>query len=144
MRVIACILITGKTFKFRTIKSKEWERVTAMAANADFDLDMAMEYCAGDPDIFRDVLDAYLEQGEEYLQQIPDIMARKDYSAYQIIAHAIKSTSKTIGAVEFSEEAKEQEFLIKEGKTEVADAAWQAFLDDFRNILDEAEALLTD
>lgn len=144
MRVIACILITGKTFKFRTIKSKEWERVTAMAANADFDLDMAMEYCAGDPDIFRDVLDAYLEQGEEYLQQIPDIMARKDYSAYQIIAHAIKSTSKTIGAVLFSEEAKEQEFLIKEGKTEVADAAWQAFLDDFRNILDEAEALLTD
>ncbi|MEE0956438.1 MAG: Hpt domain-containing protein [Eubacterium sp.] len=112
-----------------------------MTANTDFDLDMAMEYCAGDPDIFHDVLDAYLEQGQEYLQQIPKIMDAKDYPSYQIITHAIKSSSKTIGASAFSEKAREQEFLIKDGKTDMADATWKSFLDEFKKILDEAAEL---
>lgn len=112
-----------------------------MTENTDFDLDMAMEYCAGDPDIYHDVLDAYVEQGQEYVQKIPRVMAERDYPSYQMIVHAIKSTSLTIGAREFSQKAKEQEFLIREGRTEMADATWKDFLNEFREILDKAAEL---
>ena len=66
--------------------------------------DTGLEYCGGDEEIYREVIEGYLEEDR-----------RAELANYLIVAHAIKSTSLTIGAVELSEKAKALELAAADG-----------------------------
>ena len=112
-----------------------------MAAMDYFDHATAMTYC-GDEDMWKTILEVYVEEGKEYLKKIPEAAKAKDYHNYQIMAHAIKSTSLNVGAVAMNAEAKEQEFFCKDGKYEEVDAGWEKFMEDFSQVLDAAKEIL--
>lgn len=112
-----------------------------MAAIDFFDHNTAMTYC-GDEDMWKTILEVYVEEGEEYLKKIPEVMEAKDYRNYQIIVHAIKSTSLNVGAVDMNAKAKEQEALCKSESFEDIDKSWEQFLEDFSKVLDAAKEIL--
>jgi HPt (histidine-containing phosphotransfer) domain-containing protein len=105
--------------------------------------DTAMMYCADDEEIYQEVLESYVEQGEEYFAKLPVTVQNQDWDNYRIIAHGIKSTSLNIGAEEFSAEAKEQEFLARDGKYDEIKATWQSFFDDYKKAVEKAKEYLT-
>ena len=75
--------------------------------------EMALEYCAGDEEIYREILEGYLE--EDRREELARYYAAEDLANYRVVAHAIKSTSRTIGAEEVSEKAKALEYAAADG-----------------------------
>lgn len=68
------------------------------------DLDLAMQNC-GDEDILLIALKEYYNNIQKRANDIESYAAKKDYKNYTIQTHALKSSSKLIGAVELSEQA---------------------------------------
>lgn len=102
---------------------------------------IGLQYCLDD-ELYCQVLESYLEQGQDYKQQLPSFYDAKNWKEYAIVSHAIKSSSLSIGAVTLSDLAKEQEFLGKAGNAEEISRTYEAFYQEFCETLVEIEGML--
>ncbi len=75
---------------------------------------LGMEYCINDEEFYKDMLREYLDGNKQ--NDIENSFSQEDWKNYQILVHALKSTSLTIGAETLSENAKSLEFACKEGR----------------------------
>jgi response regulator RpfG family c-di-GMP phosphodiesterase len=80
------------------------------------DTKTGLNYCMDDEEFYVSQLEMFVEskKGDE----LEGFCNDKDYENYLISVHSLKSTAKTIGAGELSEEALALENAIKEGRTE--------------------------
>ena len=108
------------------------------------DRTMGLEYCGGMEEIYREVLEAYSEEGQESLEKIAEYQKNRDWKNYAVIVHAVKSTSMTIGAKELSDAAKEQEMAAKAGDEEVIEAKWKAVYTAYQEVLEEVKNMLAE
>ena len=104
---------------------------------------IGLQYCLDD-ELYAQVLESYLEQGQDYKQQLPLYYKEKNWKEYAIVAHAVKSSSLSIGAVTLSDLAKEQEFLGKDGNAEEISRTYEGFYQEFCETLIEIEGMLKD
>jgi HPt (histidine-containing phosphotransfer) domain-containing protein len=77
------------------------------------DIDSALPYCMGDASFFREILKEYINGDHSLI--LSKAFEEKDLDTYRINVHAIKSTSKTIGALEVSKDALALEQAAKNG-----------------------------
>ncbi|MBR4555627.1 MAG: response regulator [Ruminococcus sp.] len=75
------------------------------------DLLMGLGYCMDSKEFYLDTLEGYLEADKR--GELEKAFADRDIKNYGIIAHSLKSTSLTVGAVLLSEHAKAMEFAAK-------------------------------
>ena len=87
-----------------------------LAALREFgvDTDTGLKYCGEDPAIYRSILEAFLEEEKTKGPNIESCYESKDWKNYGIYVHSLKSTSKTIGAMELFETAALLEAAAKE------------------------------
>ena len=85
---------------------------------ADIDTETGLRYCEGDPALYASLLKEYLQSAEQRQQDIQRYYDAGDWEDYGILVHALKSTSRMIGAKELSETA-----ASLEAAAERADAA---------------------
>lgn len=78
--------------------------------------DIGLEYCGNDEEIYREVLEGYVE--EDRRNELAGYLESGDLANYRVVSHAIKSTSLTIGAVELSEKAKALELAAADNDIE--------------------------
>lgn len=104
------------------------------------DQDVALEYCAGDEEIYREILEGYLE--EDRRKELADYFAAEDIANYRVVAHAIKSTSRTIGAIELSDLAKKLEYAAADGNVEFIKANNDSLAAMYSDILEKIKAAL--
>lgn len=123
-----------------SIENTELEGISVMESY--FDRTAAMKYCGGSEEIYVDVLKSYVDQGKKYLEQLEDHFNNTRWKDYAVIAHALKNSSKTIGALTLSDMALELEISGKIGNGEVVNARHKSFLDELRFAIKEAEHLL--
>lgn len=71
--------------------------------------DDALRYAGGDEEEYLRNLRLYLEEADEKREKLERFFREDDLKNYQITAHAVKSTSKLIGANELSEMARKME-----------------------------------
>ena len=102
---------------------------------------IGLQYCLDD-ELYQQVLKSYLEQGQDYKIQVPSHYEAKNWREYAIVAHAIKSSSLSIGAVTLSDLAKEQEFLGKAENEEEISRTYEAFFKEFCETLTEIASML--
>ena len=107
-----------------------------------FDVEEGIAMCAGDEEIYMEVLDAALEEGREKLPLIRDCYERKDFERYGIEMHGLKNAMKSIGASKLSEAAKEQEFAVTENNLQLVDERGEDVLAQYRSIVDALEELM--
>lgn len=79
---------------------------------------MGLDFCCGEDDFYRDMLQMFAAQREEKADEIDSLYAAADWEDYAIKVHALKSTSLTIGAEKLSEHAKALEKAGKAGDEE--------------------------
>ncbi|MCR5685479.1 MAG: response regulator [Lachnospiraceae bacterium] len=77
------------------------------------DVQTGLYYCQKDEDFYRQLLLEYASSGPKKQMDAARFLNDKDYPNYQIVVHALKSTSKMIGAMELSDQAKELENAAK-------------------------------
>ena len=81
----------------------------------------------------------YVEMVKEFLSgdksgELESALTEEDWRDYRVAVHALKSTSLVIGAVEFSELAKAQEFAARDKKIDELKANHAALMSEYRNL----------
>lgn len=101
-----------------------------------------LQFCADSREVYMEMLEIYLEQGEEYMEKIPALAKAQDWKNYIITVHGLKGTSMTIGAEAFSEKAKEQEFAGKGEDYAFIESSLSDFLALYERMLAAVQALV--
>lgn len=104
------------------------------------DTDAAMEFAADDQEFLRQILNTYIT--EDKRPQLEELFKKEDWPNYQIVAHALKGTSRTIGANQLSEAAKGLEFGAKEGNIEYIKLHHAEVMDEYGILLDKLKKAL--
>ena len=107
-----------------------------------FDVEEGIAMCAGDEEIYVEVLDAALEEGREKLPLIRECYEQKDFERYGIEMHGLKNAMKSIGVSELSEAAREQEFAVKENNLQLVDERVEDILVQYQSVVDTLEELM--
>ena len=97
-------------------------------AQSGINVDMGLDYCAGDEDFYREMLRLFNAQGEEKRAEIAALYESANWTDYAIKVHALKSTSLTIGADALSAQAKELELAGKRSDIDFIRAHHHALL----------------
>lgn len=111
--------------------------------NRGFDIEEGIVMCAGDEEIYMDVLEAALEEGREKLPLIRECYERKDFERYCIEMHGLKNAMKSVGAVFLSEVARKQEFAVKENNLQLVDEGIEEVLTQYQSVIDALEELIS-
>lgn len=77
--------------------------------SAGIDAGTGLRYCSGSEDFYLEILQMYCSQYREKRDDIDLLYRGQNWEGYTIKVHALKSTSRTIGATELSELAQELE-----------------------------------
>jgi len=123
-------------------QSETKDKTQEMPALTHIDRTIGLQYCLDD-ELYHQVLESYLEQGQDYKAQLPSYYNEKNWKDYAVVSHAIKSSSLSIGAVTLSDLAKEQEFLGKDANAEEISRTYDAFYQEFCDTLVEIEGMLS-
>ncbi|MCH5260869.1 MAG: hypothetical protein J1F18_14000 [Lachnospiraceae bacterium] len=110
--------------------------------NRGFDVEEGIAMCAGDEEIYLEVLDAALEEGREKLPLIRECYEKKEFERYGIEMHGLKNAMKSIGANRLSEAAKEQEFAVKENNLQLIDEKVEDVLAQYQSVVDTLAELM--
>lgn len=84
-------------------------------AQAGVNVELGLDYCAGDEDFYREMLRMFCVQAGDKRAEILSLYESANWADYAIKVHALKSTSLTIGAETLSAQAKELELAGKRG-----------------------------
>lgn len=103
---------------------------------------VGIAYCDGNEDMYHEILKVYYEQGQKYSRDIRDFYEKRDWKSYEILVHAMKSNSMSIGAKMLSEEAKSHEMAAKEGKEEQINQGFEKLYEDYQTVLEEVRGML--
>ena len=109
---------------------------------AGINVQMGLDYCAGEEDFYLEMLQMFCEQSGEKKSEIDSYYEAASWADYAIKVHALKSTSLTIGAEQLSEQAK---LLEQAGKKEDVDYIRQnhsSLLDLYDQVCESIAGLL--
>lgn len=97
-------------------------------AHAGINVQLGLDYCAGDEDFYREMLRMFRDQGQEKQSEIASLYESENWAEYAVKVHALKSTALTIGAEKLSAQAKELELAGKRADVDFIRAHHAALL----------------
>ena len=100
------------------------------------DTDEGLACCADDVEFYEEMLKEYVSESKTGLDELNRFYTMQDWEHYGIRAHTTKSTSRMIGAVSFSEIAREMEFAAKEGRAEAIIMNHASFVSGYQQLVD--------
>jgi len=88
-----------------------------------------LEYSMNNKEFYVGILDTYLEETQESIVKMDEAIETGDMKLYSTLVHAIKSSSRLIGANPLGEDAYELELKSKDDDIEFVKAHHQALKD---------------
>lgn len=107
-----------------------------------FNTEEAMQYCANQTSIYREVLKTAHTEGMQKIPLLQECVQNKDFKRYAIEVHAVKSTAKTIGAVALYEVAERLNQHAKAGEEEMAYRGNDNLVEQYKKTLQEIAAAI--
>lgn len=104
------------------------------------DVMTGLGYCMDSKEFFLDTLDGYLQTDKRL--ELSQAFESGDIKNYGILAHSLKSTSKTVGALVLSEHAKELEFAAKRGDEAYIKEHHESVMTEYAAVLDGVREVL--
>ena len=80
------------------------------------DTDAGLKYCVGDKEFYKSLLVQFASESLDKIASMKNYYQLRDWHNYEILVHALKSTSKMIGVSDLSEKAKALEKAAKENE----------------------------
>lgn len=134
--VVSSSETAGSSRKAATVK-KDFEECLE-----GFNVEQGITNCGGEKEDYIEVLRIYLDSGESRIEDFERFLESKDYKNYIIAVHGLKSSSASIGAMEFSERAKSHEFAGKEERFDYIHADFEEFVAQYRQVLARVREVL--
>lgn len=101
-----------------------------------------LHYCGDSEELYDIIIATYYEQGLSYINQVKEFYEAKDWHNYRIVVHALKSSSKNIGAVNFSEESLKQEMAAKEADETFITSTFDQYYDNLLSLMDVVKNII--
>lgn len=101
-----------------------------------------VNYCAGDRKFYMEMLDDYISSALEKKKNLDGFMEKGEWKNYEILAHAMKSTSKTIGLTEMYEKYAALENAAKKLDYEFILSNHEAYMKRFAEIANDVSNVL--
>ena len=94
-------------------------------------------------DFIPELIQAYLEETPKLILDLQDALAAGDAVRFTRAAHSIKSSSASLGALDFSGQAKELEMIGKSGDLNPAGIKLRELITDFPAVETALQAIIT-
>ncbi|MCR5685191.1 MAG: response regulator [Lachnospiraceae bacterium] len=107
-----------------------------------FDTDGALGYCAGDSSFYEELLEDFVASRASKSDELSGYHADGDLDSYRTLVHSLKSSAKTIGAMELSEMAKQLEFASRDGKADFVDEHHEPFIAAYKNTTEQIQSVV--
>ena len=121
--------------------NKDGRSALARLEEKGLHVDEGLVYCAGDEEFYLEILGDFCKGFKDKSERLQRFYENKDLKNYEVLVHAIKSNSKSIGAKELNVLAAELEDAASEGRMEEIKARHEElmklFEDTVRLIRDE-------
>ena len=108
------------------------DRQRFAATCPDIDLNTGLKYCMDSKSFFNEMLTTFNDS--KRADKIQAAFDAADWKNYQILVHALKSTSLSIGAAALSERAKTLELAARDGNIEVINANHADLMAAYQNV----------
>ena len=118
------------------------EREKFAATCSDINLETGLKYCMDSKSFFVQMLTTFTDAKKA--DKIQEKYDASDWKNYQILVHALKSTSLSIGAESLSEAAKKLELAAKNKLEEEIRANHDNLMADYKKVREEIEKWLTE
>ncbi|MBR2523595.1 MAG: response regulator [Clostridiales bacterium] len=102
----------------------------------NIELETGLKYCAGDVEFYKTLLEQVATESFDKIPSLKNFYDKKDWKNYEIVIHAVKSTSKTIGAMTLSGDALELEMAAKNNDEDYINANHQRVMTEFEDVRD--------
>ena len=109
---------------------------TDILKSSGIDISKGIENCGGGEDFYRSMLEEYLQESDEKMQNLKSFINSGDLKNYEILIHSLKSTSAMIGADKPSKIAQELELAAKNGDKDSILANHESFIREYTIVLD--------
>lgn len=114
----------------------------AELTNAGINAQIGLDYCCGEVDFYREMLQMFYFQSNEKKEEIISLYEAADWADYAVKVHALKSTSLTIGAEDLSSQAKALEQAGKKGDSEYIQTNHMSMLRAYEEVCDSISQLI--
>ena len=108
---------------------------------AGIDPEVGLRYCQSDEAFYRSLLQEYALSADEKARNIRESYAAQDWGNYGILVHALKSTSKMLGAAELSELAARIEAAANAGDGEAIRAEHDAMMAQYETAVNAIRSM---
>ena len=100
------------------------------------DTEAGLKYCVGDRDFYQSLLVQFATESADKISAMTNYFNIRDWHNYEILVHALKSTSKMIGAMDLSETARGLETAAKSQDRDYIDHNHESMLAMYDRVLD--------
>lgn len=101
-----------------------------------------MKFCMDEEDFYNEILAAFVSQAEKFLPQLDEHYNNKDWKNYAIIAHSLKSNTKTIGALGFAELSLKHELAGKAEDEAFIASDYENYAATIKALIDKVKGML--
>jgi signal transduction histidine kinase/CheY-like chemotaxis protein/HPt (histidine-containing phosphotransfer) domain-containing protein len=115
---------------------------TTELRKSGIDTDAGLKYCVGDKDFYKSLLIQFASEAPDKIASMKNYYQIRDWHNYEILVHALKSTSKMIGVTGLSDKAKALEKAAKENEQGFILANHDTMIKDYSKITAEVRDML--
>lgn len=123
-------------------KESEPETIFKNLRAEGISVETGLRYCGGDIDFYMEILGDYVHGFKEKTKELETYYQSQDWQEYKVSVHALKSTSKTIGADDFAEQALRMEEAAKREDGSYITEHYDSFIDEYRSLTEKIEGAL--
>ncbi|MBR4759395.1 MAG: response regulator, partial [Lachnospiraceae bacterium] len=109
----------------------------------NIDVPTAVEAAEGDKETVVFLLSSFRDNEEKNRKEIVDAFEKEDYPNYTVFVHALKSTSKMIGAINLSDQAKKLEKAGKDGDLDYIKKNHDKLIKTYEKVVKEVKDYLS-
>ena len=123
-------------------QSAKNEKMIAEAERLGLETKDGLRFCAQDTDFYREMLSDFAASFAEKGKLLAECRQKEDFKDYQIYVHALKSTSRSIGANALSDMARQLEDAARGGNTDFILAHHEQLLKDYESLCQRISQIL--
>ena len=105
------------------------------------DRDLGCSYCMDSEELYMEVLTEFCSQMEVYYPQFEEHFRNENWSGYAVLAHAVKSNSKTIGATAFADVSFKHECAGKTGDITYIRENYEEYIAKLKKLVEEVKKM---
>ncbi len=99
-----------------------------------------IRYCADDVEMYYEILDDYTGEYDEKVAGLEENYNKQDWKEYQVLIHAVKSTSKTMGITDIFEQALALELAAKSDDVLFITENHKKTMENYKEITEQIKA----